>query len=281
LLATTHVWAVQRYSASGLVLKVDRAHQSVVVSCREIPGYMEAMVMSFHAREPKELANLEPGSMVEFMLVVDQVSSYVENVRVRRYESPEKEPMTASRLKLLENLTAPDSPAAPLLAIGEPVPDFSLTDQDKRVVHLTQFAGKVVVINFIYTRCPLPDYCFRLSNNFGRLQKRFANRMGRELVLLTISFDPIHDQPEILAGYAQTWKANPRAWRFLTGTVPQVRHVCGLFGVNFWPDEATLTHSLHTVIIDRQGKLAANLEGNLFTAEQLGDLVTATITVPH
>jgi len=95
------------------------------------------------------------------------------------------------------------------------------------------------------------------------------------------SFDPIHDQPEILAGYAQTWKANPRAWRFLTGTVPQVRHVCGLFGVNFWPDEATLTHSLHTVIIDRQGKLAANLEGNLFTAEQLGDLVTATITVPH
>jgi protein SCO1/2 len=77
----------------------------------------------------------------------------------------------------------------------------------------------------------------------------------------------------VLNTYARTWKADPESWRFLTGPVPDVQHVCGKFGVDFWQDEALLTHTLHTAIIDRQGKLVANLEGNEFTAEQLGDLV--------
>ena len=164
-----------------------------------------------------------------------------------------------------------------MLALGQPVSDFTLTDQTKRRITLSQFANKVVAITFIYTSCPLPNYCLRLSNNFGRLQKRFAEQMGCDLILLSISIDPVHDQPEVMAKYAETWKADPNSWHFLTGPLFDVKQVCRSFGVNYWPDEGTLTHSLHTVIIDRQGKLAANFEGNEFTAEQLGDFVATKL----
>ena len=132
-----------------------------------------------------------------------------------------------------------------------------------------------MAVTFIYTSCPLPDYCFRLSNNFGQLNQRFAGRMGRDLVLLSISFDPVHDQPDVLAKYASTWKADPESWHFLTGPLDDVKAVTRQFGLNFWPDEGYVTHSLHTLVIDRQGRLAADFEGNQFTARQLGDYVEA------
>jgi protein SCO1/2 len=96
-------------------------------------------------------------------------------------------------------------------------------------------------------------------------------------VLLTISFDPVHDTPEKLAEYAGIWRANPARWHFLTGAAKDVERVSGLFGVAAWKDDGLLTHSLHTAIIGRDGKLVANLEGNRFTAQQLGDLVEKTL----
>jgi protein SCO1/2 len=116
-----------------------------------------------------------------------------------------------------------------------------------------------------------------MTNNFSRLAKRFNDRLGRDLTLLSITFDPEHDRPEVLAKYADTWKPDANGWRFLTGTLSGVKQVCGMFGENFWQDEGLLTHSLHTVVIDRQGRLVANLEGNHFSASQLGDLVEATM----
>jgi protein SCO1/2 len=240
---------------------------------------MEAMAMPFSVRNSRELENLAPGTMIDFTLVVDQQSSRAENIKVRPFESLAQEPSQARRLTLLHKVMEPSSAAAQLTP-GQRVPDFTLTDQNQRSVSLHDFAGKVVALDFIYTRCPLPDYCYRFSNNFGRLQKRFAGRLGRDLVLLTLTFDPVHDQPEKLATYAQTWRANPEVWHFLTGSPDDVRRVCSWFGVEFWSDEALLTHTLHTVVIDRQGNLVTNIEGNQYTAEQLGDLLQTTIDGP-
>ena len=209
--------------------------------------------------------------------MVGQDSSYAENIHVRKFESAEQDPFTAHQLKTLQSLVVPNSATTAALPVGQSIPDFKLIDQNRQPVSLGQFAGKVVAINFIYTRCALPQFCYRLSNNFAILQKRFVDRMGRDLVLLTVSFDPAHDQPEVLAAAAKTWNADSRTWHFLTGPVSDVKQVCAMFGVDAWTDEGLMTHSLHTVVVNRHGKLAANLEGNQFTAQQLGDLVETVI----
>ena len=267
--------AERRFEVNGLVLDVDRAHGTVTISHDSIPGFMDAMVMPFRVRKARELDHVQPATLVTFTLVVTGASSYVSDIRVRPYDSVEKDPDQARRLKALDLALKSRRSGVPELQIGQTVPDFELIDQNHRSVRLSDFQGKVVAMTFIYTRCPLPDYCVRLTNNFGRLQSRFRNRLGKDLILLSITFDPEHDRPEVLANYAKVWKADSAAWHFLTGSLPSVKEVCDRFGMNFWPDEGLFTHSLHTVVIDRQRKLAANLEGNQFTAGQLGDLVEA------
>ncbi|SPE36654.1 Electron transport protein SCO1/SenC [Candidatus Sulfopaludibacter sp. SbA3] len=266
-------WGAKRYAVTGIILKIDLARRSFVASIAAIPGYMEAMSMLFSVRDSKELAGLQPGAHVEFTLVVDTGDSWAEGVRIHQFVSMEQEPLLARRLQLLQGAAESAKP----LTAGQPVPDFTLTDQAGQRVTLSRLAGKVVAVTFIYTSCPLPNYCFRLSNNFGRLNQRFSTRMGRDLILLSISFDPVHDQPDVLAKYAFTWKADSKSWHFLTGALPDVQSVCRQFGLNFWQDEGLLTHSLHTIVIDREGKLAADFEGNEFTAEQLGDFVLSVM----
>ena len=276
LLLPFAVQAQQRYSATGLVLSIDRSRQTMTVSCQEIHGFMDAMVMSFGFTDPGSMGQLKPGALIEFTLVVNNHSSQADDIHIRSYASSERELSKAGRLQDFD-----EALRGPIhrVAIGEVVPDFTLTDQKHRKVYLRQFAGKVVALNFIYTRCALPDYCVRSSNNFGVLLKQHSERLGRDLVLLTVTFDPVHDQPEVLQSYANTWKADPDNWRFLTGSARDIQRVCDLFGVTFVPDEGLYIHSLHTVIIDRRGKLLANLEGNEFTARQLADLVKTVMLV--
>jgi protein SCO1 len=269
-----------RYTMRGMVMRVAASHRSFIVSHDSIPGVMEAMTMSFDIREPRDLDGVTPGMTVEFTLVVGRESTYAEHVQIRPYEGLEQDPLTARRLKLLRNMASAPSSTVNALAIGQAVPDFTLTDQTRHQVTLSQFRGKVVAINFIYTSCALPQFCFRIANHFGVLQRRFKDTFGRDLMLLTVTFDPVRDQPERLAEYASQWNANPDTWHFLTGAVADIARVCGLFGVDFFPDEGLMNHSSHTALIDRQGHLVANIEGNQFSANQLGDLVE-TALAPH
>ena len=263
----------QKYAVTGLLLASDSSRHTITVSCREIPGYMEPMVMTFPVRGATLPGGLQPGVIVDFTLVVEKKTSFAEDVRIRPFESLELDPTEARRLKLVENASNIKPRSADVLSMGQPVPDFRLTDQNQRSISLSQFEGKVVALTFIYTRCPLPDYCVRLSNNFGILQRRFAGRMGRDVVLLTVVIDPVHDQLDALKNYARTWKADSRSWHFLTGSVDDIQRICRRFDMAFYPDEALYVHSFHTAVISRSGRLAANLEGNNFTARQLGDLV--------
>ena len=269
--------AAQTYVARGLVLKVNQPDGSLLVSCEEIPNVMEAMVMPFSVKNPQEIDQLTVGSMIEFTLVVDGQTSYIEAIHIRKYQGEQQDPLTAQRLKLMSGII--DPAATPnQLKNGEQVPDFRLTDQAGRRVTLSQFSGKIVVLTFTYTRCVLPNFCFRNSNNLRRLQKRFDDRMGRELILMTVTFDPVHDTPEVMAESAKTWSAVPGRWEFLTGEPAIISSLAGRLGMAYWPDEGLMNHSLHTAIIDRQGKLVANLEGNEYTAHELGDLVLSVLS---
>jgi protein SCO1 len=272
LLCAGQSWAARSYAARGLVLKVDKAHSSLLISCEKIPDFMDAMVMPFSVHDPQEMEELTAGTMIEFTLVVNETTPYIEKIRIHKYEGVEQDPLSARRLKLMTSIA--DTAAAPQrIKIGETAPDFSLIDQNLQNVTLSQFKGKVVAITFTYTHCALPNFCFRIANNFRLLQKRFAGQLGSDLVFITITFDPAHDTPEVMAKYGKTWNADPKAWRLLSGPPSDVEAVCNRYGISFWPDEGLMTHSLHTILIDRQGNYAADLEGNEYSADELGDLV--------
>ena len=260
----------QSYPARGLVLDVNKTARTMTVSCQEIQGFVKSGVVRFAIADASTLAPLIRGTMIEFAVTSGKESLQASDIRVRHYESAEREPAKSRRLQSLdEALRTKPHP----LAVGESVPDFTLTDQERKSVLLRQLKGKVVVLNFVYTRCALPDYCVRTSNNFGQLQEQFHDQLGKDLILLTVTFDPVHDQPKVLREYAQKWNADPKSWHFLTGSTADIQRLCDWFGVSSLPEEGLFVHSQRTAIIDRDGTLAANLEGNEFTAQQLGDLL--------
>jgi protein SCO1 len=246
----------RHYRAQGIVLGVDRNAQQVTISHRAIPGYMEPMAMPFHAESAAELDRLTRGSRMQFELKVTRAAVTVRHIKVEQADVGD----------------VPVPKAQDQVAVGDAMPDFALTAQDGKTVRLSDYRGQLVAIDFIYTRCPLPDVCPRLSANFARLQKR----LGTRVALLSITLDPEFDTPEVLSGYARRWEADPRIWRFLTGPPEDVRTVAGHFGVVYWPEENALTHTSSTALIDRAGKPAALVEGSAFTSQQLLDLVEAT-----
>jgi len=283
LLAAMPLSAAETHAMSGLVLKVDATHKSVTVSCNGVPGYMDAMTMPFDVRDAKILDGIKPGANIDFTVVVNGETSYAENIRLHQYENLEQEPLEARRLSIVSKLANPAGAASVLASIvkaQQAVPDFTLTDQARNKIAFSQLKGRVIAISFAYVQCPNPAYCYRLTNHLGQLQKRFADRLGSDLVLLTIIIDPEHNENDAINKYAAIWKANPQSWHFLTGPLPEVQRVSRMFGMEFWSDEGFLTHSFHTVVVDRGGNLFANLEGNRFTSEQLGDLVQTVMNQP-
>jgi protein SCO1/2 len=255
----------RHYTAEGLVMAVDRPGAVVTISHEAFPGYMDAMAMPFDLRGEARRVGLTPGDRVRLRLAVRGDRSWVD-----RLDIVSAAPVDAG-LKT--------TPAVPVLVpVGHTVPDFELTDQRNAAVRLSHFKGKVVAVNFIYTRCPLPDYCPRMVANFRALRDRFAERMERDLVLLTVTFDPKYDTPETLARYAAAERAGGPGWHFLTGGGPQIERVCNAFGIQYFPEEGLITHTLQTAVIDREGKLAATVEGKDFNGRQLGDLVGSVLT---
>ena len=256
------------------MIDVDRTHHRIVVSCDPVPGYMDAMDMPFRVRDTKQLDAIKPGTIVRFTIVGRGSAPFAKDIRpVANFEP---EPAEAGSLSALNSAVNSSSVSSPV-AIDQVVPDFRLTDQAGRATSLSQFRGKVVALTFGYSRCPNPNYCLRLSRNLEQVERRFHDRAGRDLILLTIAIDPEYDRGPALAAYARSFDANPERWHFLTGSVLQIHQVAGMFGMNFWSTEGLLTHSLHTVIIDRDGRLAANIDGNQFSAQQLGDFVKAVM----
>jgi protein SCO1/2 len=178
---------------------------------------MDAMLMPFRVEDARELAGVGPGARVRFELAVTRNGSVARHVRITGQSE-----LPAARGRI---------------AIGEALPEFRLTDQMGRTVTPGDLRGKVVAIDFIYTRCPLPDVCPRLSANFAALQRR----AGADLLLLSVTVDPDYDTPAVLAAYARRWSADPAKWRFLTGDVGPLAAALGQI---YWADEGAIGNGI-------------------------------------
>src|SRR4029450_8577066 len=252
------------HTTTGLVLKVDRPGSTVTISHDAFPGFMDAMAMPFELKGSARSVKVADGERVRLCWGVKSGRSWLDKL-----EGGSGPPVDAGLQQ---------SPAVPVLVpVGAQIPDFDLVDQTGAGVSLASLKGKVVAVTFIYTRCPLPDYCPRMVENFRAIRNRFAARMVPDLVLLTISFDPKYDTPQMMAAYATANRAGGPGWLFLTGDSAKIARVCDAFGIQYFAEEGLITHSLQPAVIDRDGRLAATVEGKDFTPQQLGDLVGAVL----
>lgn len=229
-----------------MLLRADPVKKTVLISHRDIKGYMPAMTMEFHARQ---IPALPPGTRITFKLSVNRHDSEVTDIVSRG--------------------TAPEFSAPEPIAAGTPVPDFTLTDETGRPFQLSRLRDRVVALDFIYTRCPLPDVCPRLSANFAALQRRF----GPKVTLVSITIDPQYDTPAVLREYAKRWNANSENWHFLTGEDAVIRSVAASFGLLYFAEEGSISHTARTAVIRRGGQLAGLVEGSNYAVSQLGDLI--------
>lgn len=240
--------AVKQYAVKGIIVGTDPAHGEVTVDSEAIPGFMEAMTMPYKVKDANVLQDLHPGDHMTGVLLVGDDSTLLDQIVITAQAQPDYKPQAQYHVP----------------AVGDAVPDFRLTNQSGRKISFGQFRGKALLITFIYTRCPLSDYCPRMSRNFAQIDKalRADPAMYKRTHLLSISFDPAYDSPAVLRSYGEAYTGNYTKekfehWDFAAPAKADLPKLLEFFDVGATPGENhTITHSLSTVVIAPDGKVA-------------------------
>jgi protein SCO1 len=276
---------VVEYKLSGEVRKVDKDAGEVTIHHQAIPGFMQAMTMPFHLDDPTVLDDLQLGDEVEGKLRVERENGATRDFRL--HDLTVTKPAPAPPLVLDLSGPTPQIRTRPKrLEPGEPVADFSMTRQDGKAFKLSDLRGHVVVLTFIYTRCPLPDFCPYMDRKFAELAQSLAAfpRRAEAVRLLSISFDPDHDTPEILRKHAQTRGGTPPLWTFAVASHDQLARVAPSLGLLYGPGKDEIIHNLCTAVIDQQGKLArleVGTQSNKWSSADLLKTVYSLISPVH
>ena len=245
----------KRYHLVGKIVSVDQQQATLNVDGQDIPGFMAAMTMPYPVKDAKSLSSLNPGDEITADVVVTNDGAYLENIVVTK-----KAPPGAPK----------PSGAAHQPQPGESVPDFALINQDGKRIHLSAFRGDVLLVTFIYTRCPFPDYCPLVSQNFARIYadlRKNASIDSKKIRLLSVSFDPAYDTPAVLRKYARTFDATTGGspfdrWEFAAVPAMQLRDVANFFGLYYSTSGGQIVHSLSTTVINPDGTVYKWYEEN-------------------
>jgi protein SCO1 len=257
----------RRYELRGQIVGIDRNRREVVVDHEDIQGFMPAMTMPYKVNDPALLEGKAPGDLISATLVVEDVQAYLSTMT------------TTGRAPLKSGAAGPEITAADLLKEGDVVPEAALTDQTGAPRPPSSLRGHRVALTFIYTRCPVPDFCPLMDKHFAAIQRDV--RMSSDLAdvrLVSVSLDPEFDTPAVLARHAKTVGADPRLWYFATGARDEVLGFARRFGITTEPGqtEGIVVHNLRTAVIDPQGRLVSVQSGNMWTpAELVADLKKA------
>lgn len=246
--------ATKQYPIRGKVVGIDKAANTIDLDGTTIPGFMDAMTMTYKVTDPAAIGEMHTGDGIAATLLVDHdaagpVNMRLSDVVIVAEASPNYKPVVQYHVPVP----------------GDAVPDFKLLNQSDRTIGLKSFRGKVVVMTFIYTRCPLADYCPRMSRNFAQIDKALAEdkTLYAKTHLISVSFDPAYDTPKVLKSYGEAYTGKYvnetfQHWDFAAPPVAELPRMEQYFDVGVTPGEnGTLQHSLSTAVIGKDGKIVA------------------------
>ena len=253
----------KEFEVRGVVRKVNADRAQLIVKHEEIPGYMAAMTMPFDVRPTNEMSKVKPGDRIAFRMLVTTNDGWIDRIRVLGQDTnaaPDPQPVRFVS-------------AAKALAAGDLLPDYTLTNELGRTIRLSDYRGKVLAFTFIFTRCPFPDFCPRITDHFSRTLKKLNAKPGApaDFHLLSISFDPQHDTPELLLAYAERYAYDPKKWSLATGAWDQLEPLTSHFGLIFGRDvpPEKMEHNLRTVVVKPDGRIQAILNSNDWEVDEL------------
>jgi len=248
----------KRFELKGKVVAVEPDKHLVTVAHEEIKNYMPGMTMPFMLPDEATLGYLASGDEINATLVVDSSQSWLENVVITR-QSTDTSPTTG----------------IPEAKEGDEVPDFTMVHQDGKDIRLHNFNGKALLLTFIYTRCPLPEYCNLMSTNFADVDRALEKQpdVYAKTHLLSITIDPEYDTPKVLRSYgaAHTERYENETfahWDFATGTKDQIKGVAQFFGLRYFQGNDQIVHGLRTVIVSPEGKVVKVYRDNQWKPEE-------------
>lgn len=256
------------YKLRGKVVSTNPSTSEVTLDHEAIPGFMEAMTMPYKLKDSNILSELHPGDVITADLLVSQNTdgdTFLDHIVVVGQARPDYKP------KVSYHVPAP----------GDQLPDFKLRNQDGRLIHLHQFRGQDLLITFIYTRCPLPNFCPRVTHNFAEINRQIASNPSvyGKTHLLCVSFDPDNDTPQRLRAYGASYIGSDQKnafdqWDFAVPDNPVLTQMARYFDVGITTaTDGSITHTLSTTLVGRDGKVVKFYPGNEWTvAEVLADM---------
>lgn len=256
------------YPLRGRIVSIDKNSSSLVVDGEAIPGLMDAMAMPYTVKNAGELDPLAVGDSITATVVQQKDNYFVTGIKVNQHAT-----------------TTPPKPAADahVPEPGEAVPNFELVNQSGKRVTLDQFRGKILLVTFIYTRCPFEDFCPRMSGQFAEINRELRKdaKLYGKTHLLSISFDPRNDTPKVLrtygAGYIGGTSPSFDHWEFAVPPEAELPDMAKYFGLTYSEDAGVITHSLSTAVIGPDGKIFKWYHGNEWkSSDLLKDAADAT-----
>ncbi|HQZ95369.1 MAG TPA: SCO family protein [Pyrinomonadaceae bacterium] len=271
--------SAKRYPIKGKVVSVDKAAKKAKIDHERVEGYMEPMTMDFPIHADWAWDELTPGAEIKGDLVVDNAAKepyWIENIGIIAAAKP-GQPVP----EINENFAQ----------VEKEVPEFTLTNQDGKKFSLKDYRGKALAITFIYSRCPLPDYCIKMSTAFSdlALQLNTDPEFKDKIRLLSISFDPENDSPEKLRSYGIGYlgkgaKPDFTVWQLAVGADAEVRKIADFFGLRYEVDandKTQINHSLRTAVISPDGKVVKIIPGNEWTPAELLSELKGSLAKPN
>jgi protein SCO1 len=261
--------AAQHYETRGVVRGFSPDRSTIEIQHENIPGFMPSMTMPFVARDPKRIADLKIGDAISFRMTVTQKDFWIDHVKkIRREDVDVAEPKHTPSASAERNAR---------LKEGDQMPSFSLTDQNGARISLDTFRDQPFVLTFVFTRCPVPNFCPRMSNNFEELQTAIKTGSGAlaKTRLLSITLDPQFDTPQILNAYAASHQADAKVWTFATGDEKEIDALTRAFSVYRQTESGTISHGLATALINRDGNIDKIWRGNAWTPTEVTQAIQA------